>query len=174
MDPDLQAIIQQQTVIEISTFDDRLLYSGACLRADEELWIIVNFEEEKGCFDGYTVFRNDDVDAYFVDEEEPVAVPQNNLQEYADLRRFGSFSTFEDFFRSVSATHLVAIFDEVAVDSYYVGKVLSAGPEDFEVQLYTEEGEKGSLVRMAFSELKYFSFDTKYDRALAEKGMLNA
>jgi hypothetical protein len=55
----LENIITEKRLIDANLFSEQgVSYTGICLKANRNIWILVNFDYKKKCFNGFTIIKN--------------------------------------------------------------------------------------------------------------------
>lgn len=85
---EINEAIEKERVIEIGIKRpdnyDSVYYSGVCLKATKNIWMIINYNIDINTFDGFTVFRNTDVEAYSVFIKKDL--PKADKKQFYDLK----------------------------------------------------------------------------------------
>ncbi len=88
--------------IKINLCED-LIYRGLCVNYKSEILNMVNYDEESGSFDRYTIFRNENVeDVCLWDEDEINGMRINNWSEYIDRLSLEEMTTFYSSLKAAS------------------------------------------------------------------------
>ena len=121
----MEEIAEQRLIIDIDlapNVDD--VYTGKCLVANSEIVMLLNFDEENGKFDGYTIVKNSDVEKYRTWEEKDYAELKNDNSEnlIANIN-LNDFTDLENSLKSL-VSEIVSIFTYDDEDSFLVGKIL--------------------------------------------------
>lgn len=163
--------ISKRRVIEISLFNEEVFYSGVCLKASKKIWVIINYDFDTKCYDGYSIFRTKDIDYYTVFSKKEIH-SNNKLKSFLiDDSLLGKVKTFYSAFKSFSSFKLFAFFDEETFDSYYVGKIIKLSKEKVSFRLLNRKAKWTEKVSKNFKDIKYFSFGTKYEVELMKKSI---
>jgi len=166
---DLEKVIEEKRIIELELFEGQLFYEGICLKANDNIWVIANYNMDKNLFDGYTVFKNRNVDFFSVYKSKflPRKLPVLTKVLH-DIKWINHIDSMMSSLRYLSETEkLVAI--AVDFDGYYEGFVIQAQDETIKLLLVLESGAIGDLISIDFKEIKFISFDTCYEQELIEK-----
>lgn len=163
----LDSAIAKQKVIEVNSYNEKISYSGVCIFASSEVWVLVNYDLENGIFDGYTIFKSSKVDSYSIYDQKSLIKSKNTINSYIDgFKNFYQFDSFEEMFFEISKVYLTAIFVKETMNEYYVGKLIKNNSKSFVIQTYRTDGEIGVTRRILKNNLKYFSFGTNYEKEL--------
>ena len=138
----LKDIIKQKLVIDIDTAPNwDKVYSGKCLVANSEIILLLNFNDETGEFDGFSILKNKDFEKYRVWEKEDYAELKNdnsveqikgiNIDNFCDLKSSLNYLKSE----------LIAIYTYDDEDSYFVGKILSINDSSIELKLINKDSK---------------------------------
>lgn len=146
-------------------------FTGICLKANENIFLIVTFDDSMGCYDGMTVLKNQEIGNFRpLDEEELAAIEVNNWATVSTGVPLATLNSFGDFFKWLKKSgKLISIFTNQNGDSYYVGKVLDVMNDAVEVKLIDENGKWFKQDVIGFKYIDSISFDTFYERELTEK-----
>ena len=164
----LESIIERRKVIDIDLapkIDN--VYTGMCLVANSEIWMLLNFDAENGEFDGFTIVQNEDVEKYREWKEDDYSELKNDNSESLilniDLKKF---TDLESSMNSL-ISKLVAIFTyDDDDDDFFVGKVLSVNNNSVELHLVDKDSKWKDIEIIKLSEISYLGFDTKYEREI--------
>lgn len=146
-------------------------FTGICLKANEEIFLLVTFDDSMGCYDGLTLLKNQEIGNFrHLDEEELAAIEVNNWALIANGIPLSTLNSFSDFFKWIKKSgKLISIFTNQNGDSYYVGKVIDVLKDAIEVKLIDENGKWFKQDVIGFAQIDSVSFDTYYERELTEK-----
>jgi len=166
----MKELIEQRKIIDIDTAPNTdNVYTGICLVANTEIVMLLNFNEETGEFDGFTIIKNEDFEQYREwEEEEYSEVKNDNSESLIAAIDVNDFPDMETAFRTLTS-ELVSIFTYDDEDSYWVGKVLSVTNQEVELHLMTEDAEWSDVVFVEFKDISYLGFATHYEKELKEK-----
>lgn len=164
----IENAIAHQRLIEVYLFGEEVFYYGVCIKATGEVWVIINYDNY--CFDGYSIFRRENIDYFTVCSESELRLKDNNINDYVmimpSLKGINTFYSALSLFKKFG---LVAYFTEISVDSYYVGKIIDLSAERVVFHLITKEGNWSNEVEELLTDIHYFSCYTLYERNLIEK-----
>jgi hypothetical protein len=163
----LEELAEQRLIIDIDlapNVDD--VYTGKCLIANSEIVMLLNFDEENGEFDGFTIVKNSDVEKYRTWEEEDYAELKNDNSEslIANIE-LSKFTDLESSLKSLNSK-FVAVFTYDDEDDFFVGKVLSVNNDSVELYLVDEDSKWTDIEVVKFSDISYLGFDTEYEREI--------
>jgi len=163
----MEEIAEQRLIIDIDlapNVDD--VYTGKCLVANSEIVMLLNFDEEAGEFDGFTIVKNSDVEKYRNWEEEDYTELKNDNSEslIANIK----LNKFRDLESSMGnlISKFVAIFTYDDEDTFFVGKVVSVTNDSVELYLVDEDSKWTDIEVIKFSDISYIGFDTKYEKEI--------
>lgn len=163
----LDDIIKEKKIIDIDlapNTDD--VYSGMCLVANSEIIMLLNFDEDNGEFDGYTIVKNNDVEQYRVWEEDEYSELKNdNSEKFTATIDLSNFIDFEHSLKSL-VSQFVAIFTYDDEEGYFVGKVLSVENSSVELHLVDEDFKWDEIEIIKLDDISYLGFDTEYEREI--------
>lgn len=163
----MEELAEQQLIIDIDlapNVDD--VYTGKCLVANSGIVMLLNFDEENGEFDGFTIVKNSDVEKYRTWEEEDYAELKNdNSEKLIANIDLNNFIDLESSLKSL-VSEIVAIFAYDDEDSFFVGKILWATDEAVELHLIDEDSKWSDTEIVKLSDISYLGFDTEYEREI--------
>ncbi len=167
---ELQNIIKRKQLIDIDlTPNADEVYSGRCLAANYEIVMLLNFDEENGEFDGFTILRNKDVEKYRIwDEDEYSDLKNDNSSDFlSDI----DTNDFQDLAGSLKrlTSEFVAIFIYGEEDDFVVGKVLSVEKDSVELHLVDIDAKWNDIEVIKLEDISYVGFNTEYEREIKEK-----
>jgi hypothetical protein len=163
----MEEIAEQRLIIDIDlapNVDD--VYTGKCLVANSEIVMLLNFDEENGKFDGYTIVKNSDVEKYRTWEEKDYAELKNDNSE--NLIANINLNDFTDLVNSLKSlvSEIVSIFTYDDEDSFLVGKILWTTNDLVELHLIDEDSNWSENEIIKLSDISYFGFGTEYEREI--------
>jgi hypothetical protein len=163
----MEEIAEQKLIIDIElapNVDD--VYTGKCLVANSEIVMLLNFDEENGKFDGYTIVKNSDVEKYRTWKEKDYAELKNDNSEI--LLANINLNDFTDVEKSLKSlvSEIVSIFTYDDEDSFLVGKILWATNDSVELHLIDEDSNWTDNEIIKLSDISYLGFDTDYEREI--------
>ena len=163
----MEDIIKQKLVIDIDTapnWDN--VYSGICLIANAEIVLLLNFNEDTGEFDGFSILKSKDAQKYRIWEKEEYQELKNNNSE-ALLKDFTA-EHFTDFKTALNhlKTELIAVYTYDDQEAYYVGKLITSDADVVELQLLNENSEWVNIEKINPNEISYIGFKTSYEQEL--------
>jgi hypothetical protein len=163
----LEEIVEQRLIIDIDlapNVDD--VFTGKCLIANSEIVMLLNFDEENGEFDGFTIVKNSDVEKYRAWEKEDYTELKNDNSEslIANID-LNNFTDLENSLKSL-VSEIVAIFEYDDENSFFVGKILWATNDSVEIRLIDEESNWSDTEIIKLSDISYLGFDTEYERKI--------
>jgi len=163
----MEEIAEQRLIIDIDlapNVDD--VYTGKCLVANSEIVMLLNFDEENGKFDGYTILKNSDVEKYRTWEEKDYAELKNDNSEILVANiNLNDFTDLEKSLKSL-VSEIVSIFTYDDEDSFLVGKILWATNDSVELHLIDEDSNWSDNEIIKLSDISYLGFDTDYEREI--------
>jgi hypothetical protein len=164
---DLKAVIQKQRIIDVNLFTDKILiYTGVCLKANKNIWILINYDYNKKKFNGFSVFRNNDIETFSTWKKNGLVLKKNNIKEFDTVLSLFKMNTFYSCLRYASTIGLIALFAETDTKSYYVGKIISMDINSLHIRLVNRVGKWSSLKRILISEIIFFSFFSDYEKKI--------
>lgn len=163
----MEEIAEKRLIVDIDLAPNvDNVYTGKCLIANSEIVMILNFDEENGEFDGYTIVKNSDVEKYRTWEEIDYAELKNDNSE--SLVANINLNDFADLEKSLKnlVSEIVSIFTYDDEDSFLVGKILWATNDSIELHLIDEESNWSENEIIKLSSISYIGFDTEYEREI--------
>ena len=163
----MEEIAEKRLIIDIDlapNVDD--VYTGKCLVANSEIVMLLNFDEENGKFDGFTIVKNSDVEKYRTWEEKDYAELKNDNSEI--LLANINLNDFTDLVNSLKSlvSEIVSIFTYDDEDSFLVGKILWTTNDLVELHLIDEDSNWSENEIIKLSDISYFGFGTEYEREI--------
>jgi len=163
----MEQIAEQRLIIDIELAPNvDGVYTGKCLVANSEIVMLLNFDEENGKFDGYTIVKNSDVEKYRTWEQKDYAELKNDNSEI--LLANINLNDFTDLEKSLKSlvSEIVSIFTYDDEDSFLVGKILWATNDSVELHLIDEDSNWSDNEIIKLSDISYLGFDTDYEREI--------
>jgi len=170
----LRKIIQDKLIIDIVADSNKnTVYSGICLVANNEILLFLNFNEETGEFDGFTILKNKDFEAYRIWESEDYAYLINDNSE-EELREINpkNFKDLKTSFHCLK-NELIAVFTYHDPESYYVGRITSINENTIELEKLNRDSIWVGKELIAYKEISCIGFRTKYERKLNKNIITN-
>ena len=163
----MEEIAEQKLIIDIDLAPNvDKVYTGKCLVANSDIVMLLNFDEEDGEFDGFTIVKNSDVKKYRIWEEEDYTELKNDNSERLTVNiDLKNFTDLENSLRNL-VSEFVAIFVYDDKDDFFVGKLLSVESDSIELHLVDENSKWQEIEIIKFSDLSYLGFDTEYEREI--------
>jgi hypothetical protein len=163
----LEDIIKQKLVIDIDTapnWDN--VYSGICLVANPGILVLLNFNDDTGQFDGFSMLKGKDSEKYRIWDKEDYQDLKNNNSE--ELLKDFTVEHFTDFKNSLNnlKSELIAVYTYDDQESYYVGKIVSLDDETLEIHLLNENSEWMETEKINYDEISYIGFKASYEQEL--------
>ena len=151
--------------IDLAPSSDNV-YTGMCLVANSEIVMLLNFDEDNGEFDGFTVVKNKDVEKYRIwEEDDYLELKNDNSATLISNINLTNFLNLETAFKSL-ISEFVAIFTYDDEDDFFVGKVLSVNNDSVELHLVDEDSKWNEIEIFYLDEISYIGFDTEYEREI--------
>ena len=167
---ELEEIIKEKRLIDVNLFSSQeVSYTGVCLKANKNIWILVNYDFKKKAFNGFTVFRNNIVETFSLWKKTAIVLKRNNLTEFTDFHPLTNAKTLYSSLKWGKKFGLVAIFTETNTRSYFVGKIILLNPRCIILRLITTEGKWSIKKTINLKEIYFISFYTDYEIILLQK-----
>jgi hypothetical protein len=170
----LEDNIKYKQIIDIDTAPNNdKVYSGMYLLSNSKIVMILNFDEENGEFNGFTIVQYKDIEKYRLWIEDEYSEIKNDNSEY--LINKIDFSNFIDLESSLNSliSEFVAIFTYDDENNYFVGRVLTVKKDFVELHLVDEDGKWSNIEIIKLCEISYLGFDTSYEREIKKKALKN-
>jgi hypothetical protein len=165
----LEDIIKQKVVIDIDTapnWDN--VSSGICVVANQDIIILLNFNEESGEFDGFSIFKNTDFEKYRIwNKEDYVEIKNNNSYEILEKTKFDDFLDLETSLKKLKP-ELISIYTYDDENSFYVGRILSVNKDSVEIRLVDKESKWTDIEIIELNEISCIGFSSSYEMKLAK------
>lgn len=163
----LKELIELRRIIDIDTAPNTdNVYTGICLLANREVVLLLNFNEEYGDFDGFTIIKNQDFELYREwEDSEYTEVRNDNSEDLIAGIDPNDFQDMKTAFKTLTEK-LVSVFTYDDENSYWVGKVLTVNDNSVELQLISQNAEWMDQQVFLFSDISYLGFDTRYEENL--------
>ncbi|MBC8754044.1 hypothetical protein H2O64_05135 [Kordia sp. YSTF-M3] len=149
------------------------VYSGICLKSNDEVFIFICFNEDTKEFDGFAIIRNYEIEQYRAwDEEELSEIKNNNYSDFIGQLALEKMDNMSQCLSELKNQELVAIFDESDDDTYFVGKIETVMDTEIALKLINEDGEWAEPEKIKIDEIQYIGFGTSYEKELLNKNAL--
>lgn len=140
------------------------VYTGMCLIANSEIIMLLNFDEAKGEFDGFTIVKNNDVEKYRTwNPDDYLELKNDNSKDLIAKIDLNNFLDIESSLKSLTS-ELVTLFTYADEDSFYLAKILSVKNDCVELHLVDQDSNWNDIKVIKFSDINYIGFDTQYER----------
>jgi hypothetical protein len=144
------------------------VYTGMCLIANLQIIMLLNFDEAKGEFDGFTIVRNSDVEKYRTwDQDDYLELKNDNSKNLIAKIDLNNFLDIESSLKTLTSK-LVTLFTYGDEDSFYLAKILFVKKDCVELHLADQDSNWGDIKVIKFSDINYIGFDTQYERKYIE------
>ncbi|MDO3695968.1 hypothetical protein QVZ41_14040 [Wenyingzhuangia sp. chi5] len=167
----MQKAIKNRTPIHVDLSPNRdEVYSGICLKSNDEIFIFNCFNEETKEFDGYAIIRNYEINKYREwDKEELEEINNNNSNDFVNKLPLEKMNNIFECLSELKDEKLIAIFNESDNDSYFIGKIENLSKKDVELKLLNENAEWIENENIKIKEITYIGFRTSYEKQLLNK-----
>ncbi|MFC0878963.1 hypothetical protein ACE01N_20380 [Saccharicrinis sp. FJH2] len=143
------------------------VYSGICLKDNQDVFIFICFNEEIKEYDGYAILRSNEIERYrYWDKEELDEIVNDNHADFIDKLLLDKMDSFYECLDSLREKELIAIFTADDNDSYYVGKIENLTETDLTLKLISESSEWLDSKDLKIKDITYIGFDTSYETEL--------
>jgi len=142
-----------------------------CIVHNVEILVLLNFNKEISVYDGFTIFRNDDVEFYREwDTEDLAEIQLDNSKILLNEIDLTGFTSFESSLHQLDSK-LIAVFTDDDFDSYYVGKIESINDNILSLQLISEKAEWLDLIELDIETIWYVGLDSVYEKQLMKDAL---
>jgi hypothetical protein len=168
----MQNAIDKQLPIDIELNAERdATYSGICLKQNDELTLLLNFDYDMGEYNGFTIVRTSEIDEFSIWEEEDLQDIKNDNKD-AQLAGIdlSKINTFADALEYLKQETLISIFvdeDEEESEGYLVGKVRQTEDGQLHIRLIDEASNWLDTEIIPIATVHYIGFRTQYEFDLA-------
>ncbi|WP_111660596.1 hypothetical protein [Olleya aquimaris] len=146
------------------------VYSGICLKSNDDIFIFTCFNEETKVFDGFAIIRNYEIDKYREwDEKELNEIKNDNSSDFLNKLPLEKMNNMFECLTELKNEKLIAIFNESDDDSYFVGKIENLSKNEVELKLLNEDSEWIGNEKVKIKEITYIGFQTSYEKELLNK-----
>lgn len=168
----MQEVIKNRTPIHVDLAPNRdELYSGICLKSNNEIFILVCFNEDTKEFDGFAIIRDYEIEKFRKwDKEELDEIKNNNSSDFVNRLPLKKMNSFYDCLLEL-ANNLIAIFISSDDNSYFVGLIKKISKIEVELKLMNEDGKWLGNQIIKIDEITYIGFDTSYEKELMNKNI---
>ncbi len=150
------------------------VYSGICIKSNDEIFILIWYNEESNKFDGDAIIRDYEIEKYREwDEEELQEIQTNNSADYIDKISLDKMNNMFECLSELKDEELIAIFDESDDDSYYVGQIKNLTEKEVEMKLLNEDAQWIETKKLSIDKITYIGFGTSYEKELIRKTLYN-
>lgn len=170
----MQETIKNKIPIDIDLAPNRdEIYSGICLKSNDDIFIFICFNEETKEFDGFAIIRNYEIDKYREwDKEELNEIKNDNSSDFINKLPLEKMNNMFECLTELENEKLIAIFDESDDDSYFVGRIENLSKNEVELKLLNEDSEWIGNEKVKIDEITYIGFRTSYETELLNKNVL--
>ncbi|WP_239022014.1 hypothetical protein [Pontimicrobium aquaticum] len=170
----MQETIKNRIPIHVDLAPNRdEVYSGICLKSNENIFVFICFNDETKEFDGFAIIRNFEIDKYREwDEEELSEIKNNNYAEFIGKLPLERMNNMSECLSELENEELIAIFTETDDDSYFVGQIKNLTENEAELKLMNEDAEWTGNEKIKIAEITYIGFRTSIEKELLNKNVL--
>ena len=168
----MEEIAEKRLIIDIDLAPNvDNVYTGKCLVANSKIVMLLNFNEENGEFDGFTIVKNSDVEKYRTWEEvDYLELKKDNSENLIANIALNNFIDLESSLKTL-VSEFVAIFTYDDEDEFFVGKLLSVNNNSLELHLVDEDSKWKEIEKIKLSDISYLGFDTEYERGIKKNAV---
>jgi hypothetical protein len=143
------------------------VHSCICIKSNKYVFVVVNYNKDTKEFDGFNVFRDKDIQAYYLwDEEDKAELKNNNFESFLNQVNLNKMNTFYSALKECSKTGLIAFYTNLNDNDYYEGKIVSLDRNSVTFQLIDEDSKWLENKIFKIKDISYFSFGTEYEKEL--------
>jgi len=149
------------------------LYSGICLKSNDNVFVFVCYNDETKEFDGFAIIRDYEIDKYREwDKEELNDIKNDNSSDFINRLPIEKMNNMFECLLELKNEKLIAIFNDSDNDSYFVGQIKKLSENEVELKLMNENSEWIRNEKIKISEITYIGFQTSYEKELLNKNIL--
>ncbi len=167
----MEEAIQSRNPIDIDlgpNWDE--IYSGICLKTNNEIFILMNFNEELNQYNGFSIFRTQDIQQYRLwEKEEITSIKKDNHKTLLNRYPWEKWNSIYDCLNHLSNTELVAIFTKEDTHSYFVGRIDHINPTSLSLEPIDKNAKWVKTRTIPLESIIYVGFDTEYEKQLLSK-----
>lgn len=150
--------------------DSHKVFEGAFIKATAGLYVMLQFDSDRGRFDGIAVFRNKDVIQWrTLLKREEKRIKLDNRQEVMGQYDFASMKTFYSVLQQLSSRELVGVYTDPQWVSFYVGKVLRLDRSSVLLRLVNTKGTWSNSKKLALTDIHHMVLGDSYEKGLMRK-----
>ncbi len=169
----MEKAVKNQTPIVIDLWPNQdVMYSGICLKFNDDIFIFICFNEDSKEFDGYAIIRNYEIEKYRVwDKEELSEIKNNNFLSFTNVLPLEKMNSMFESLYELKGEELIAIFTESDDDSYFVGRIENLSKNELKLKLINEDGEWINSKTIKINTITYIGFRSRYENDLLKKNL---
>ncbi len=157
-------------IIDINLPKRDLIWTGICVERNKNVSILINYDEKKKEFNGYTVFKSKEIKRYrYWGKNECRGVKIRTSFRFMDKIKSKNSKTFYSSLKEASQFGLIAFFVENKTNSYFVGQLTSVNNEFANFRLIDRKARWARYKKIKLKNINFFSFGTVYERTLFKK-----
>jgi hypothetical protein len=136
----------------------------------KQIVALVNYDYRTKKYDGYTVFRKADVDAYYVWKKNEFLDRKENATALLQSCIISKGKTIYGCLKKiVEAKKLVAFYVGEDFKTYFVGQIKTLDRKKVTFKLINRDGVFTQQKTFQLKAIHYISFDTRYEFSLLRK-----
>ncbi|MEZ4936887.1 MAG: hypothetical protein R2799_04770 [Crocinitomicaceae bacterium] len=165
----MKQAIANETPVDIDLEPNRdELYSGICLKQNDDITIMLSFDDMHGKYDGFLILRTEDIETYRDwDEDDFAEIKEDNSAEFKSLFPWEEMNTFHDCLSVLQGKGLVSIFEEEEIeDGFLVGKIEKLTEQSLDLFLISEDGEWLETEEVELDDIAMIGFGSHYEKEL--------
>ena len=164
----MQEIIKSRIPVHVDLAPNRdEIYSGICLKSNENIFVFVCFNEETKEFDGCAIIRNFEIEKYREwDEQELSEIKNNNISEFIGKLPLYRMNNMSECLLELEKEKLITVFTEIDNNSHFVGQIKSLSMKYIELKLVDKYGEWIGNQKLKIDKITYIGFRTSIEKEL--------
>ena len=162
---DLNDAILKKRIIDIEMPGNKT-HTGVCLKANKNIWILVNYDYSLQKFNGLSIFKNELIETFSVWKKGKLKILEDNIGNYELAFNLKKINTFYTCLMKASTLGVIAFFIGQDYKNYYVGKIASINRTTVNIRLVNKDGKFSKYKTIKLVSISYFSFCTDYEIAL--------
>jgi len=166
----LQAVTKKKVVDVDLNPEEIEVYSGVCLKYTKDIFVLVNYNEDVGNFDGYTLLRGEEIMEYRLwDKQDLKDIEDYNIKDFDYKLPLDKLNNFHDSLAFLQEKKLIALFIKEEQDHCFVGKIKSLSKKEVTLTLIDTGGNWVNDQIILINDIAYIGFETSYERELIQK-----
>ncbi len=157
----IRQLIENKSIIEIDLDPSyKTSYVGVCIK-DDDVTILVNFNEDDSMLDGYSIFRSSGI--YMYRECIEMDYKNEELNTLCSKIDTTACDGFSESILHASKFGLIAFYEKGDLETYYVGYLNKIKDQFCAFDLIDKNGKYIDSKEIEIDSIVYFSFYTSYE-----------